>query len=130
MFISPKQKNTVLEMALKSFILSKLDHQMSKSWKWIVAHHCGFLVLGNTQKILTQIWHLIWDKNDVEKVKKRLVARTYNIIIKEKKIDKTQMVFNYQNCSFLLWEKNVLVIKKNFWNSRLKAKNLQNFWDH
>ena len=27
-------------------------------------------------------------------------------------------------------KKNVLVIKKNFWNSRLKAENLQNFWDH
>ena len=25
-------------MALKSFIISKLDHQMSKSWKRIVAH--------------------------------------------------------------------------------------------
>ena len=25
-------------MALKSFILSKLDHQMSKSWKGIAAH--------------------------------------------------------------------------------------------
>ena len=40
------------------------------------------------------------------------------------------MVFCYQNCSDLLWEKNVLVIKKNFWNSRLKANNLQFFWDH
>ena len=40
------------------------------------------------------------------------------------------MVFRYQNCSDLLWDKNVLVIKKNFWNLRLKAKNLQNFWDH
>ena len=40
------------------------------------------------------------------------------------------MVFCYQNCSDLLWEKNVLVIEKNFWNSRPKAKNLQNFWDH
>ena len=27
------------------------------------------------------------------------------------------------------WEKIVLVIEKNFWNSRLKAKNLQDFWD-
>ena len=36
----------------------------------------------------------------------------------------------YQNCSDLLWEKIVLVIEKNFWNSRLKAENLQNFWDH
>ena len=39
-------------------------------------------------------------------------------------------VFCYQNCSDLLWEKTVLVIEKNFWNSRLKAQNLQNFWDH
>ena len=35
-----------------------------------------------------------------------------------------------ENCSDLLWEKIVLVIEKNFWNSRLKAENLQNFWDH
>ena len=40
------------------------------------------------------------------------------------------MVFCYQNCSDLLWEKIVLVIGKNFWNSRLKAENLQNSWDH
>ena len=42
----------------------------------------------------------------------------------------TRLVFCYQNCSDLLWEKTVLVIEKNFWNSRLKAKNLQKFWDH
>ena len=41
-----------------------------------------------------------------------------------------EMVFCYQNCCDLLWEKIVLVIEKNFWNSRLKAENLQNFWDH
>ena len=38
MFISPKRKNTILEMTLKSFILCKLDHQMPKSWKQIAAH--------------------------------------------------------------------------------------------
>jgi hypothetical protein len=42
------------------------------------------------------------------------------------------VVFCYQNCSDLLWEKIVLVIKKNFWNTRLKAENLQiwskQFW--
>ena len=37
------------------------------------------------------------------------------------------MVFCYQNCSDLLWEEIVLAIKKNFGNSRLKAKNLQIF---
>ena len=41
-----------------------------------------------------------------------------------------KMVFCYQNCYDLLWEKIVLVIEKNFWNSRLKAENLQKFWDH
>ena len=41
-----------------------------------------------------------------------------------------EMVFCYQNCSDLLWEKIILVIKKNFWNWRLKAENLPNFWVH
>ena len=41
-----------------------------------------------------------------------------------------EMVFCYQNCTDLLWERIVLVIEKNFWNSRLKAENLQNFWGH
>ena len=27
-------------------------------------------------------------------------------------------------------KKNVLFMEKKFWNSRLKAENLQNFWDH
>ena len=40
------------------------------------------------------------------------------------------MVFCYQNCYDLMWKKNVLVIKKKNWNSRLKAKNLQKFWYH
>ena len=42
-----------------------------------------------------------------------------------------KMVFCYQNCSDLLCEKIVLVIEKNFWNSQLKAENLQKkIWDH
>ena len=40
-----------------------------------------------------------------------------------------EMVFCYQNCSDLLWEKIVLVIEKNFWNSGLKADNFLIFWD-
>ena len=40
------------------------------------------------------------------------------------------LIFYYQNCSDLLWEKNVLVMGENFWNSRLKAENLQIFWYH
>ena len=41
-----------------------------------------------------------------------------------------EIVFCFKNCSDLLWEKIVLVIEKNFWNSRLKVENFQNFWDH
>ena len=43
-----------------------------------------------------------------------------------------EMVFWFENCSYqyLLSEKIVLVIEKNFWNLRLKAENLQIFWDH
>ena len=37
------------------------------------------------------------------------------------------MVYYFQNCSDLLWEKNGMVIKKNLWNSKLKAKNLKIF---
>ena len=40
-----------------------------------------------------------------------------------------EMVFCYQNCSDLLWEKIVWVIEKNFWNLKLKAENFQKFWD-
>ena len=42
----------------------------------------------------------------------------------------------YVSCillSKLIWPivgKNVFVIVKNFWNSRLKAEDLQKFWDH
>ena len=40
-------------------------------------------------------------------------------------LSREEMVFCYQNCSDLLWEKNVLVIEKNF-----EAESFQNFWDH
>jgi hypothetical protein len=32
LFISPKWKNAILEMSLKSFIMSKLDQEMSSIW--------------------------------------------------------------------------------------------------
>ena len=36
----------------------------------------------------------------------------------------SRLVFCFQNWSDLLWQKIVLVIEKNFWNSRLKAEKL------
>ena len=38
-----------------------------------------------------------------------------------------KLVFCYQNCSDLPWEKIVLVTEKNFWKSRMKAENFQIF---
>ena len=43
-----------------------------------------------------------------------------------KKVSKS-LLFCYQNCSDQLWEEIVLVFEKNYWNSRLKPENLQNF---
>ena len=37
-------------------------------WPLGAALNCRFLVPCNTQKILTKIWHQIWDKNDGENI--------------------------------------------------------------
>ena len=34
----------------------------------VLLSHCRFLMPGNTQKILTEIWHQFWDKNDGENI--------------------------------------------------------------
>ena len=55
---------------------------------------------------------------------------------------KSPAIWKYKKGNFRKWyfvtkivvtycvKKNVLVIEKNFWNSRLKAENWQNIWDH
>ena len=58
MFISPKRKNTILEMALKSFILSKLDHEMSKSWKQSAAHFFETITKSDRLKNWVCTWLL------------------------------------------------------------------------
>ena len=40
---------------------------------------------------------------------------------------RASLVFCYQNCSDPLWEKIVLVIEKNFWNSRPRPRIFKNF---
>ena len=52
---------------------------------------------------------------------------TKSLSLEKYNIENVETVFCYQNYSDLLLEKVVLVIEKNFWNSRRKAKNLQNF---
>ena len=40
------------------------------------------------------------------------------------------MAFFYENCSNLLWEKNVIIIEKNIYTSEAEGENFQKFWDH
>ena len=84
-----------------------------------------------TRKIQNFLWS---DKWSVDKIRVFLNSKSKNCnphfikpIINQFYI---LMVFCYRNCSDLLWEKIVWVIEKNFWNLRLKAENLQKFWDH
>ena len=83
------------------------------------------------------IWHYLVSVKLLVKISSIFVAFLENTsfdisgLLEANKTDKKKtMVFCYQNCFDLLWEKIVLVIEKNFWNSRLKAKNLKHFWDH
>ena len=65
LFISPKWKITVLEMSLKSSIMSKLDHQMSKIWKKVASSFCKVLVdlTGwKTELLIAQLRAGIWRK--------------------------------------------------------------------
>ena len=59
-----------------------------------------------------------------------ILERTIVLLTLEPKEKWKYLVFCYQNCSDLLWKKIVLVIEKNFWNSRLKAESLRKIWDH
>ena len=95
-------------------------------WKSILAH---FIWPEKKIHIMKCFWHFPMKITKFSKV--ILAARLIRIIRLESKATwYIEMVFCYQNCSDLLWEKSVLVIKKNFWDSRLMAKDWQNFWDH
>ena len=55
------------------------------------------------------------------------------IIIMQMKIGILAYIVNGILLPRLFWttvRKNVLLIEKNFWNSKLKAENLQTFWEH
>ena len=69
-------------------------------------------LLNSLRCTVIYVWHFFDEKNPALK----------NVF--------TRMVFCYQNCSDLLWEKIVLVVEKNFWNSRLKAESFQKNCDH
>ena len=103
---------TVRLVFLTHFIINVVSEFSEFSYKFIITYgwlHYSFEVFLNSSWLLQFFWF-------------------FEPMQVQKSFWKT-MVFCYQNCSDLLWEKCVLVIEKNFWNSRLKAENLQNFWD-
>ena len=85
MFISPKRKNAIPEMALKSFILSKLDHKMSKSWKGIAAHEL------ETKARKLSIWLL----SSGQDFGKNLIASKHVLMVYFKPSRKNPDFFNF-----------------------------------
>ena len=83
---------------LSLFTLSK---NVEKSFKCYFCDQCSIgIIMKNFYQILLTPW----------KIEVLIITRP------------RVLVFCYQNCSDILWEKNVLVIEKNVWNSRLKAE--------
>ena len=74
------------------------------SWSWTTITVVSSVLRNMKLRSLNPLEHSNWRYNNYLFLKAR------------------GMVFCYQNCSNLLWEKVVLVIEKNFWNSRLKAE--------
>ena len=81
---------------------------------------CSFCLIGNVANIPYYWW--------IHQMFSRFCSKIFLSLSSWKSSPK--IVFCYQNCSDLLWEKIVIVIEKNCWNSRLKAENFQKFWDH
>ena len=77
--------------------------------------------------ILAGIYHLKWKQIDGSRPQTWYCSLHPNgghIPVKRKK----KWYFVNKICTELLWEKNVLVIEKIFWNLGVKAEYLQNFW--
>ena len=103
---------------------------------WICSTDLSFIyawlasMIFHTFLISSNVTHPIAHTNNQWIIAKSKTNNQWIIAKRKKSEDKKQMVFYYQNCSDLLWEKIVLVIEKFFWNLRLNAENLQIFWDH
>ena len=121
-------------------ILPKDINFIQKNWKfWYFLSHC----LGNANTFaMVSIWKRtlllyfsssVWEKKGSVILWTLLAKFMFSYCAAQTALFNTwhrsEMTFCYQNCSDLLWEKIVLVIEKNFCNSRLKAENLQN-WVH
>ena len=124
-------------------IFSLVSYQIKKDWEcWFrnifiplcptktISWHCILMVWSHVLWLIMRSMHF---KLKVKKVQKWDISKMrhfWNCILNVLKLVTDlywslflKMVFCYQNCSDLLWEKIVLVIEKNFWN-------LQNVRDH
>ena len=75
-FISVTTTSRILKIRLRHILIVlklkiirfSFQNTETRFVEFMNASRCRFLVLGNTQKILTEIWHQIWDKNDGENI--------------------------------------------------------------
>ena len=107
-FIEIRQREPVLFWIRVVFLISSFKFKVQEKWLKLTG--------DGTQVNMTSVMEFLGRESTVSRV---LLKNQFFI-----------MVFCYQNSFDLLWEKIVLVIEKKFWNSRLKAENLQTFWDH
>ena len=111
---------------LMSSCCSSKNNQKRNLLKFCLFKHRHFQINASPMLIGVQFFLLLLVTTKATIFFLDLLSRT---VSNRKKVKKKNLVFCYQNCSYLLWEKIVLVIENFFWNSRLKAANLQNFWD-
>ena len=69
-----------LNLALSSLttLLPRLSKITNSLFRQVVLVHCSFLVPDNTQKILTEILHRFWLKNDDEKWSKKIILKFHD----------------------------------------------------
>ena len=122
MFLDLSQKKFVYLKHYKYFVFFA-----QLPWRTQLPSHREFL----------HLFVLFASKINVESMKKNLFAPSTCHYFKREQVACTYILTRLCRNGILLpklfWptaRKNVLVIEKNFWNSRLKAENSQNFWDH
>ena len=106
-------------MVLKSFVLSKLDPQMSKSWKGIVAHELKttYIQIWQAEKLST------WLLSSGQDFSKTFLDSKHVLKVYFKPSRKNQDFLFLPLCSELVW----LKILQFYWQARKFKKNQKNF---
>ena len=111
--------------------MTKSVYIMGQNDFWICIYF--FFISLKGRFLAISYWQTAWQIKSLsnlnfkpEPLIKQKYTRTWKLLNVSPKI-----VFCYQNCpdSGLL-EKKILVMEKDFWNLRLKAKNKQNLWEY